>query len=133
MSVQKLAEDWKKQVGTVYTKEEIERVWLSSGFNMQVTRETIKHFVDSIGDLNTLYRYPDYAKKTKYNHLIAAPCFLYSSILAPSPTKTGLPTQITTWDAWDAGVAWEGLRPLCEGDDINYKGHLSNGCSIEAE
>jgi acyl dehydratase len=35
-------------------------------FDTQVTRDSIKHFVDGIGDLNPIFRDKNYAKKTKY-------------------------------------------------------------------
>jgi acyl dehydratase len=117
-AIQQLAEDWKKQIGTVYTKGEIEEVWSGSGFNSQATRDTIKHFVDGIGDLNPLYRNPDYARRTKYKRLLAPPCFLYSSVLAPIPHGLGVPKGIL---GWDSGAAWRWFRPLCEGDEIEYR------------
>ncbi|MFC1820901.1 MaoC family dehydratase N-terminal domain-containing protein, partial [Thermodesulfobacteriota bacterium] len=47
-------------------------------FNTQVTRDSIKHFVDAIGDMNPIFRDRTYAEKTKYGCLIAPPTFLYS-------------------------------------------------------
>ena len=46
--------------------------------NTQATRDTIRHFCEGIGDMNPLYRDPEYAKKTKYQKIIAPPCFSLS-------------------------------------------------------
>lgn len=121
--IEQLAEDWRKDIGTVYSFEELGKIKNIQSppysiFNKSVTRDGIKHFVDGIGDLNPLYRDREYAKKTKYECLIAPPCFLNSVILPPTPRKGGIPASI---HGFDCGAEWEWFRPLCEGDELSYR------------
>ena len=44
----------------------------------QAPRDAIRYYCEGIGDVNPLYRDPEYAKKTRYGRIIAPPCFLYS-------------------------------------------------------
>ncbi|MCL6476967.1 MAG: MaoC family dehydratase [Peptococcaceae bacterium] len=43
--------------------------------NEYVTTDLIRHFADSIGDRNPLWRYQDYAVKTRWGGIIAPPTF----------------------------------------------------------
>ncbi|MCJ7833134.1 MAG: MaoC family dehydratase N-terminal domain-containing protein, partial [Deltaproteobacteria bacterium] len=47
-------------------------------FHTLVCSDTIRHFVDGVGDVNPLYRDPEYAAKTRYGRLVAPPSWLYS-------------------------------------------------------
>ena len=50
--------------------------------NKVMTRQTIAHWCDSIGDYdNRLYRDKEYAKNTRYGNIIAPPCSLSSVYL----------------------------------------------------
>jgi len=40
-------------------------------FNEEVTRDLIRHFCDGVGDKNPLYRWPEYAKFTRYGGILA--------------------------------------------------------------
>jgi hypothetical protein len=125
MSVNKLnpIEYWygscKKEIGQVFTSEEHRHRGLEYRkpyFNTEVTRDCITHFIDGIGDLNPLYRDPDYGKKTKYKCLVAPPVFSYSITYAQYP------------DTWPEGISGfysgsdrEWFRPFCEGDKVDYR------------
>jgi acyl dehydratase len=71
-------EDMKKRIGEVHTSER-KSLPLVRNFqeiardNTQITRDSIRHFGDAIGDLNPLYCDREYAKKTKYGCFIAPP------------------------------------------------------------
>ena len=118
-AVERYYEELKKKVGRVYTSAEHRSRGLEYRkpyFNTEVTRDGITHFIDGIGDLNPLYRNPEYGKKTKYKCLVAPPVYAYSITYAQYP------------DDWPAGVSGfysgserEWFRPLCEGDKIDYR------------
>ncbi len=116
---EQIYEEWKKKIGRVYTSEEHRDRGLEYRkpyFNTEVTRDGIAHFIDGIGDLNPLYRNPEYGKKTKYKCLVAPPVYAYSITYAQYP------------DDWPEGMSGfysgsdrEWFRPFCEGDKINYR------------
>jgi len=62
-----------KQIGLKISAEE-----MGNWFNSEVTLDSIKHFVDGIGDTNPLWVDEEYAKKTKYKGIVAPPNWLYS-------------------------------------------------------
>lgn len=79
-------------------------------FNVQATEDTIRHFVDGMGDGNPLFRDCEYAKGTKYGKLIAPPCFLLS-------VRWGVPgAGLQGIHSWHAGEDWQWYSPLYEGD-----------------
>ncbi len=49
-------------------------------FNDKATKRAIKRFADAIGDPNPLWRNPEYAKKTKYNSIVAPPSWIFSAL-----------------------------------------------------
>lgn len=99
-----------------FRKNRIGKVWVPNEpyFNTQATRDTIYHFVEGIGDVNPLYRDPEYAKKTKYGKIVAPPCFLFS-VWWPG-RAIGLPGI----HGWDSGKDWRFYKPILEGDEISY-------------
>ena len=118
-AIEQLFELWKKEIGSVCTAEDLQKLGGGRvGFNTQVTRDSIRHFVDAIGDRNPLYRDANYSKKTKYGCLIAPPCFLCTTMLGPTPFRKPRPGVI--WGI-DSGAAWEWFRPLCEGDELKFR------------
>lgn len=52
------------------------KVFASSVF--EVEKEAIKRFADAVGDINPLYRDPEYAAKSRYGSIIAPPGFISS-------------------------------------------------------
>jgi hypothetical protein len=88
--------------------------------NTEVTRDSIKHFVDAIGDLNPLFRDREYAKKTKYGCLIAPPTILYTMGYGsyPDPPEYPPPQEFTMLYAGDE---YEWYSPISEGDEIDWK------------
>ena len=117
--IEQYYEDKKKKIGRIFTSEEHRArgpEFTKPYFNTEVTRDTVTHFVDGIGDLNPLYRNREYGKKTKYKCLVAPPNFIYSITYAQYP------------DDWPDGISGfysgsdhEWFRPLCEGDQIDYR------------
>lgn len=84
-------------------------------FNTQATRDTIRHFVDGIGDRNPLYRDPTYVRKTIYKRLVAPGCFLYSVYY---PIAQG--SQMPGIHGLIGGNDWEWFKPILEGDEFTY-------------
>lgn len=98
-------------------RSRIGKVWTPSEpfFNTQATRDTIRHFCNGIGDVNPLYRKEEYARKSRYGHLIAPPCFLYS-VYWP----TGNAGSLAGVHGWHSGNDWTWYRPILVGDEISY-------------
>lgn len=122
--VEQLVESWRKDIGTTYSFEEMGKYKHIptppyANFNKNVTRDGIKHFMDGIGDLNPLYRDREYAKKTKYECLIAPPCYLFSVILGPAPIRNA--SMSAALHGFDSGGEWEWLRPLREDDELSFR------------
>jgi acyl dehydratase len=81
-------------------------------FHTMVCADTIRHFVDGVGDVNQLYRDPAYAAKTRYGKLVAPPSWLYSVF------PTWIPQGLQGVHAFHAGNDWTFYKPLLEGDVI---------------
>lgn len=84
-------------------------------FNVQATRDTIRHFTHGIGDPNPLWNDPAYAKSTASGVVQAPPSFLYSVYWCSG--RIGLPGI----HAWHSGNDWTFFRRIEEGDDIQYR------------
>ena len=65
-----LLEEYKNRVGL--------SLRVSNVFNQTVSYESIRNYVNGIGDFNPIYRDREYAKKTSYSDLVAPPNWLYS-------------------------------------------------------
>ena len=87
----RLLEEWNKNIGYIITSEEHRAKgpgFTNSTLNCDATRDGIRIFVDGAGDLNPLFRDPEYGKKTKYKCLIAPPNYLYTVCWAQRPRTT---------------------------------------------
>ncbi len=85
-------------------------------FNTRVTSDTVRHFVDGIGDINPLYRDLHYALGSKYRCLIAPPTFLETINYSQHPDN--LPLGV---EGFLSGFEWEYFKPVCEGDVYNAR------------
>jgi len=85
-------------------------------YNLQASKDAIRHFCDGIGDRNPLYRDEKYAKTTVWKNIIAPPCFLYS-IYWPFGEGGVMPGI----HAWGSGNTWEFYKPICVGDEFTYE------------
>ncbi len=81
-------------------------------FHTLACKDTIRHYVDGIGDVNPLYRDPEYARKTRYGKLIAPHSWLYSIF------PTWIPQGLRGVHAFHSGNDWTFYRPIFEGDVI---------------
>jgi hypothetical protein len=78
----------------------------SSYSNDEITLDSIRHFVDGIGDTNPLFRDAAYADMTKYGGIIAPGAFLLTHQWASSSGGfTGI-------HGWYSGGDWEWYQPL---------------------
>ena len=78
-------------------------------FNNEATEDTIRHYVDGIGDTNPLFRDPSYAVRTKYGKIIAPGTFLFTH----QWTATG--SGLTGIHGWYSGGDWQWYRPIYAG------------------
>jgi len=81
-------------------------------FHTVVCKDTIRHFVDGVGDVNPLYRDEEYARETRYGRLVAPPSWLYSVF------PTWVPQGLKGVHAFHSGNDWTFYKPLFEGDII---------------
>jgi acyl dehydratase len=109
------------RIGQVWTPEE-------PFYNTQATRDTIRHFVDGIGDKNPLYRNSEYVKKTRYGRLVAPGCFLYSVYY---PIAQG--SQMPGIHGLIGGNDWQWFMPILEGDEFTYTVTLTDVVEKEAK
>ncbi len=104
----------RSRIGQVWTPRE-------PFFNTQAVRDTIRHFVDGIGDRNPLYRDPQYARNTRYGRLTAPGCFLFSVYypIARGSSMPGIHGLI-------GEINWEWFKPILEGDEFTYSDTLTD-------
>ena len=81
-------------------------------FHSLACADTIRHYVDGVGDVNPVYRDPEYAQKTRYGKLIAPPSWLYSIF------PTWIPQGLRGVHAFHSGNDWTFYKPIFEGDVI---------------
>ena len=99
--------DWVSRIGAELRIRNI--------FNTEVTKDSIRHFVDGIGDSNPLWRDEGYAAKTSYKKLPAPVSWLYS--IFPTWVLQGLPGV----HAFHSGNLWNFYKPIRIGDRIKPK------------
>jgi acyl dehydratase len=102
-----MIDDVKRRIGVPWTPT-------TPFFNTEATCDTIRHFVDAVGDPNPLYRDEDYGRNTRYGMIIAPPCFLYSVCWATG--RVGFPGI----HAWNSGSDWEWFLPIRLHDRVTY-------------
>ena len=74
-------------------------------FISEVTRDSIRHFAEGIGDTNPLFNDPEYAKKTKYGGLVAPPTLHLAMI---GQMRQGMPGVHNLW----GGAEINASRPM---------------------
>ena len=122
-----MIEAWGKLKGRVLTSEDfrsrgpgwVGNILSDNTLNREVTEDGIRIFVNGEGDLNPLYRDPDYAKNTKYKCLIAPPNYLYTVTYAQSPLDHG--PMIPQIAGYYSGCDREWFKPICVGDKFTYR------------
>jgi acyl dehydratase len=117
--LEQFARQMKEKIGQIRTFHEFDATnpdYRQEYFNTQVTRDSIKHFVDGIGDINPLFRDRNYALKTKYGRIIAPPTFLETINYSQHPE--GVPPGI---EGFLSGFNWEYIRPVFEGDEYTAR------------
>jgi len=91
-------------------RSEIGKTWKVSGdamFNHWAAEDPIRHFCNSIGDINPLFRDREYAANTKYGCIIAPPTYLYAVYWS-----SGHVTGFKGIHGWHSGNEWEFFKPI---------------------
>jgi len=101
---------WQERIG--------KEMRISNTFNQNASYEAIRNFSNGIGDVNPLYRDPDYAAKTKFGSLVAHPSWVAS--VYPHWVLQGMPGIHADHSASD----WEFLRPIYVNDKITPKNYF---------
>lgn len=96
-------------------------------FNELASRDAIRKFADGIGDPNPLWRDDEYAKRTRYQSLVAPPSWLAS--VFPTWVLQGLPGV----HAFQTSTDWEFLRPVRMGDSIRPECTFTDFRLVESE
>ena len=120
--IDELYTEWNKNIGHIITSEEHRAKgpgFANSVLNFDCTRDAIRIFVDGKGDLNPLYRDPEYCKKTKYKCMVAPPDYLYTICYAQRPYDHG--PMIPGIAGFYSGCEREFFRPVCVGDNFTYR------------
>ncbi|MEW5724618.1 MAG: MaoC family dehydratase N-terminal domain-containing protein [Thermodesulfobacteriota bacterium] len=102
-----LLTEWEKRIGL--------ELRVGNVFNQNASYEAIRNFANGVGDVNPLYRDPEYARKTVYGALVAAPSWVAS--VFPHWVLQGLPGIHADHSASE----WEFLRPVYINDRITPK------------
>lgn len=61
--------------------------------NKEVTRDSVRHFAQGMGDPNPLWQDEKYARRTRWGGLIAPPTYLYT-VIYPTGMRVG------GWRGW---------------------------------
>ncbi|MBM2825231.1 MAG: acyl dehydratase [Dehalococcoidales bacterium] len=103
-------------------KKGIGMVWPWDGRWRRASLDNIYLFADGIGDFNPLYRDEEYAKKSRFNTVIAPPTFGFGLSIGSTVADTGNidPARLSTKDfpMNYAGAEMEFIRPIWLGDKI---------------
>jgi acyl dehydratase len=99
-------EDAKAYIGLVLRPE--------GPYLQDATVDTIRNFSNGIGDLNPLFRDPEYARVTRYGSVVGHPMFPYA-FGWPGRSRWGLPGV----HGFYAGNDWEFFRNVRPGDRIS--------------
>ncbi len=129
--IEQFAEDCKSKIGRIYTSEEQLGRGLGywrEGNNREVTIDGITTYVDGVGDINSLYRDLEYAKKTRYRCVIAPPFYISTVKYSAHPMIGEVPPEIR---GYYSGATREWFRPLSEGDKITYKAMEPSNIKLE--
>jgi hypothetical protein len=100
---------WEERIG--------KEMRITNIFNQLASYEAIRNFVNGIGDVNPLYRDPEYASQSPYGALVAHPAWVAS--VYPHWVLQGLPGVHADHSASD----WEFLRPVYVNDKITPKNY----------
>ena len=106
----------------------------STGFNVEVSIDTSRHFVNGYGDTNPLYCDPEYAEKTRWGTLIAAPTMFWTfhgdldpvPKLKPEVAKKLRGDPLRGVGSLQADVRYDFYRPMKRGDRI-YRASAKTG------
>jgi acyl dehydratase len=107
---------------------EVQAKWRprSTGFNVEVSIDTSRHFVNGYGDDNPLYCDPEYAEKTRWGTLIGAPTLFWTfhgdleppGKLKPEIAKKLRGDPLRGVGSLQADVRYDFFRPMRRGDRI---------------
>lgn len=98
-------------------------------FNTEATADTIRHFVNGIGDPNPLYRDDNYAAGTRWGKMLAPPQFLYSVWWSAGAAGRGFPGV----HGFHSGNDWKFYLPIRAGDRFTYDEVLTDVIEKESQ
>ncbi len=126
ISLEQYVADLQTRIGTVY-----HNVWSPDVFGpkfpgphhpylTEFNIDALRKYVDAVGDLNPIYRDPEYAATTRYGERLAPPTMLYALGYGQYPNPPGYP-PLPYFGGVYAGDTYEWFDVLREGDKIDLK------------
>jgi acyl dehydratase len=100
---------------------------ITGGWNSEATKDTIRHFVEGIGDDNPLWIDEDYAAKTRHGTLMAPPTFLLTTNQGPMwrGRQSGGFRGFAGVHRWWSSDGWEYFQPIKRGDSFRGESYLA--------
>ena len=107
-------------------------------WNTVATPDTMRHFVQSIGDDNPLYIDPDYAAKTRWKGLMAFPGYeatmgIGKSVKVPPEVREKGAHALTGVPNYYSGSSEEYYRPIRPGDTLSTRRYISDVMEKKSE
>ena len=100
------------------------------GYTDMASADNLRRYADCIGDFNSRFRDPEYAKVTKYGSIIGQPTWLASAAHHVDPrgheeVMEGKLKGYHTAGArgFNSGNSWEYLLPVYENDRMDFQGY----------
>lgn len=89
--------------------------------NTEGTRDNFRHWAKAAGDFNPLWHDDDYARNSPWHDVIAPPSWLTSVVRPAFCIRRATPSG---YDALDAEVKWELIKPVHLGDRFTITGEM---------
>ena len=94
-------------------------------YNEEATRDTIRHYAWGTTDLNPLWVNEEYARRSRFGTIVAAPTFPYSVVLPTLPVYNIPFKKKIDFTVVFGGTTWDFHRPIFCGDRLHATGRLT--------
>jgi acyl dehydratase len=109
-------------VGEVVTVEKS----LTTQYNEEATRDTIRHYAWGTTDLNPLWLNEEYGRRSRFGQIVAPPTFAYSIVLPTLPVYNIPFRKRVDFAVVYGGTSWSFYQPIFLGDRLHATGRLLN-------
>ena len=128
---EKVLSEYRALIGkTEYAKAESHIGYYGGIINIVANKDLIRRYAQVVGDDNPLWVDEEYAKKTRYGHIIAPPFILHCiAIGAGGGREFHVPVSLGRATYLNLGCNWQFFKPVYAGDSFKVKDVIFN--SIE--